>query len=228
MKDKNWWKAFLNILSIGYVYRKPKLDSFWDLFKPEELIRYGGLALLMLVVFTENGIFFGFFLAGDSLLFTAGLLCFTGVLNVDLVTLETCIILSAFLGYYAGYYFGYKTGEALYNKKESIFFKRSYVTTAETFYKQYGGMALVLGRFLPIVRTFAPILSGVVKVNHRIFFLYNILGATLWTVVLVTAGYWVGTIFPNALDYLNYIVIAFIVATTIPIIRNVRRNKGRI
>ncbi len=201
------------------------MNSFWDIFKPEELIRFGGLALIMLVVFLENGIFFGFFLAGDSLLFTAGLLCYLNVLQVDLVFLEVSIIISAILGYYAGYYFGFKTGEALYNKKESVFFKRSYVTTAENFYKQYGGPALVLGRFLPIVRTFAPILSGVVKVGHKVFFMYNIIGAVLWTGTLVTAGYYVGSMFPNALDYLNYIVIGFIIITTIPILRNIRNQK---
>ena len=90
--------------------------------------------------------------------------------------------------------------------------------------RKYGGMALVLGRFLPIVRTFAPILSGVVKVEHRIFFVYNVAGAVLWTGTLVTAGYYVDYLFPNALDYLNYIVIIFIVITTIPIVRNIRRQ----
>ena len=200
------------------------MESFWDLFKPELLIRYGGLALVMLIVFLENGIFFGFFLAGDSLLFTAGLLCFLKVLQVDIVVLEVCILFSAFAGYYAGYYFGYKTGEALYKKQDTLFFKKSYVKTAEDFYKKYGGLALILGRFLPIVRTFAPILSGVVKVDHKIFFIYNILGGALWTGLLVTAGYYVGSAFPNALDYLNYIVIAFIIITTIPIIQNVRKQ----
>lgn len=199
------------------------VNSFWDIFKPEELIKFGGLALVMLVVFLENGIFFGFFLAGDSLLFTAGLLC-VDILHVHILTLEICIALSAILGYYAGYYFGYRTGEALYNKKETIFFKRSYVSTAQEFYRKYGGMALILGRFLPIVRTFAPILSGVVRVEHRIFFLYNITGAVLWTGTLVTAGFYVDSLFPNALDYLNYIVITFIVITTIPIVRNIRKQ----
>jgi membrane-associated protein len=198
------------------------LDSFWDLFKPEELIRYGGLALILIIVLIENGVFFGFFLPGDSLLFTAGLLCFLDVLDVDLAVLLAGISAASILGYYIGYYFGYKTGQALYSRPDTLFFKKQYIYTAESFYKKYGGIALILGRFLPIVRTFAPILAGVVNVNHRIFFLYNVLGAILWPAVVVTSGYYVGSVFPNALNYLNYIVIAFIVVTAIPVYNNIR------
>lgn len=198
------------------------MDSFWDLFKPEELIRYGGLALILIIVLIENGVFFGFFLPGDSLLFTAGLLCFLDVLDVDLAVLLAGISAASILGYYIGYYFGYKTGQALYSRPDTLFFKKQYIYTAESFYKKYGGIALVMGRFLPIVRTFAPILAGVVKVDHKVFFLYNILGALLWPAVVVTAGYYVGSVFPNALNYLNYIVIAFIVVTAIPVYNNVR------
>lgn len=206
------------------------MDSIWDLFKPEELIRFGGLALLLIIIFLENGIFFGFFLPGDSLLFTAGLLAYpeVGVLEVSLQNLIIYIGFAAIAGYYAGYFFGYKTGEALYNKKDSLFFKKKYITTAEAFYKKYGGLALVLGRFLPIVRTFAPILAGVVKVKPHIFFFYNVLGAALWPLTIVSAGYYVGAVFPNALDYLNYIIIGFIAVTTIPIINTYwKENKSK-
>ncbi|MES2558620.1 MAG: DedA family protein [Bacteroidota bacterium] len=198
------------------------MNSFWDLFKPEELIRYGGLALILIIVLIENGVFFGFFLPGDSLLFTAGLLCFLDVLDVDLAVLLAGISAASLLGYYIGYYFGYKTGQALYTRPDTLFFKKQYIYTAEDFYKKYGGVALIMGRFLPIVRTFAPILAGVVKVDPKVFFVYNILGALLWPGVVVTAGYYVGSVFPNALNYLNYIVIAFIVVTAIPVYNNIR------
>jgi membrane-associated protein len=206
------------------------VDSIWDLFKPEELVRYGGLALILLIIFVENGIFFGFFLPGDSLLFTAGLLCFpadgnAGVLNVALSTLILCIGASAMAGYYAGYYFGFKTGQSLYRRKDSLFFKQKYIHTAEDFYKKYGGKTLIIGRFLPIVRTFAPILAGVVKVNARIFFFYNLAGALLWPGVVVTLGYYVGSVFPNALHYLDYIIVAFIIVTAIPVINNYRDRR---
>ena len=203
------------------------MDSIWDLFKPEELIRFGGLALLLIIIFLENGFFFGFFLPGDSLLFTAGLLAYpeVGVLDVSLEHLILYIGFAAIGGYYAGYFFGYKTGEALYKRKDTLFFKKEYITTAEVFYKKYGGVALVLGRFLPIVRTFAPILAGVVKVRPIVFFMFNVVGAFLWPLSIVSAGYYVGKIFPNALDYLNYIIIGFIVVTSIPVINSIRNDR---
>jgi membrane-associated protein len=203
------------------------LDSIWDLFKPEELIRFGGLALLLIIIFLENGVFFGFFLPGDSLLFTAGLLAYpeVGVLDVSLEHLILYIGFAAIGGYYAGYFFGYKTGEALYKRKDTLFFKKEYITTAEVFYKKYGGVALVLGRFLPIVRTFAPILAGIVKVRPIVFFMFNVVGAFLWPLSIVSAGYYVGKIFPNALDYLNYIIIGFIVVTSIPVINSIRNDR---
>jgi membrane-associated protein len=203
------------------------LDSFWDLFQPEELIRYGGLALIITIVLIENGVFFGFFLPGDSLLFTAGLLCYLDVLDVDLSVLLAGISTAAIIGYYIGYYFGFKTGEALYKRPDTLFFKKQYIYTAETFYKKYGGVALIMGRFLPIVRTFAPILAGVVKVDHKVFFMYNVFGALLWPGVVVTSGYYVGSVFPDALHYLNYIVIAFIIVTAIPVYNNMRQRRAK-
>jgi membrane-associated protein len=204
-----------------------KLDSIWDLFKPEELIRFGGLFLLIVIIFLENGVFFGLFLPGDSLLFTAGLLCYMGVLDVDLAHLIFYIGAAAFVGYYAGYLFGFRTGEALYKRKDSLFFKKKYITMAEDFYKKYGGLALVLGRFLPIVRTFAPILAGVVKVKPLVFLFFNFMGAVLWPLTIVTAGYFVGELVPNALDYLNYVVIIFIVVTSIPIYNTIQKERKR-
>jgi membrane-associated protein len=202
------------------------MESFWDLFKPEELIRYGGLGLVLLLVLIENGIFFGFFLPGDSLLFTSGLLCYYQVpgLTVELPTLILSVAVAAIGGYYFGYYFGYKTGQALYNRKESFFFKKSYVNTAQSFYARYGGPALIMGRFLPIVRTFAPILAGVVKVSHRDFFLYNIAGALLWPGILISSGYFIGKAFPDALNYLDIIIVTFIVITAVPVISNIRKQ----
>ncbi len=183
--------------------------------------------LLIVIIFLENGVFFGFFLPGDSLLFTAGLLCYIGVLDIELSHLILYIGLAAIAGYYAGYWFGYKTGEALYKKKDTLFFKKKYITTAETFYKKYGGAALILGRFLPIIRTFAPILAGIVKVKAHIFFIYNVIGAFVWPAVIVTGGYYAGLLIPNALDYLNWVIIGFIVITSLPIISSLRKEKKR-
>ncbi len=200
------------------------MDSFWDLFKPQELIEFGGFALVLVIIFLENGVFFGFFLPGDSLLFTAGLLC-TTILKITLTKLIIGIALAAIGGYYFGYWFGWKTGDNIYKRKESIFFKKKYMETAQEFYKKYGGIALILGRFLPIVRTFAPILAGIVRVNPFIFFIYTVVGAFLWPVVVCGAGFYVGQVFPQAIDYLNYIIIGFIVVTSIPVVKSLTKKK---
>lgn len=203
------------------------MDNIFDLFKPDELIRFGGLFLLLVIVFLESGVFFGFFLPGDSLLFTAGLLCYTGVLEVPLFNLISYIAIAAIAGYYFGYWFGYKTGQALYKKEDSMFFKKKYIFTAEEFYKKYGGLALIVGRFLPIIRTFAPILAGVVKVKHQVYFLYTITGGVLWPLVVVTSGYYVGHFIPNAESYLHWIVIGFVVVTAIPVINTWRTERAK-
>ena len=203
------------------------MDSIWDIFKPEELIRSGGKFLLLSIVFLENGIFFGFFLPGDSLLFTAGLLCYLKILNIPLTELIAGISVAALLGYYAGYLFGIKTGQALYNKPDTLFYKKKYIVTAEAFYKRFGGLALVMGRFLPIVRTFAPILAGVVKVNPFVFSMYNMMGAILWPLSIVSGGYFTAKFFPYAQHYLDWIVIGFILVTSVPILRNWFKEKNK-
>ncbi|MCC7534309.1 MAG: DedA family protein [Bacteroidia bacterium] len=201
------------------------MDSFWDIFKPKVIVDFGGLTLALLIILIENGVFFGFFLPGDSLLFTIGLLCYIGVIDVTLTTLILSVAIAAFMGYYIGYWFGYKTGNSLYKREDTLFFKKKYVHTAEDFYKKYGGFALVMGRFLPIVRTFAPILAGVVRVNSLKFFLFNLIGAVLWPVTICGAGYYVGSKFPNAIDYLDFIVIGFILVTTIPIANSLLKKR---
>ena len=196
------------------------MENFFDIFKPKALVDFGGLTLVLLVIFVENGLFFGFFLPGDSLLFTVGLLCYLGVLDIELATLILSIAGAAFAGYYAGYIFGRRAGQGLYQKEDSLFFKKKYIYSAAEFYQKHGGIALVLGRFLPIVRTFAPIIAGVVKVNPKTFFIFNLAGALIWPITITGAGYYVGSVFPNALNYLDFIVIGFIAVTSIPIITN--------
>lgn len=197
-----------------------------QLFNPESIIQYGGLALLLAVVFAETGLFFGFFLPGDSLLFTAGLLCGTGVFDVHIATLLFTVSFAGIAGNFAGYYFGWKTGPALFKRNDSLFFKKRYVQIADDYYKRQGGFALIAGRFLPIVRTFAPILAGVVRMKLRTFFLYNIIGCMLWVFSLILIGYYLGAAFPQVKDYLKYIVIALIAVTAIPIYLSYKRQKG--
>ena len=147
------------------------MEQFWDhlqnLTDAQAIIRKGGFYLLLVVIFAETGLFFGFFLPGDYLLVLAGILCAAGMVDVPIYTLVVSLVIAGVLGNYTGYWFGFRTGPVLFKRNESIFFKKRYVTMAEEFYAKYGGMALVLGRFFPIIRTFAPIFAGVVKVDIK-------------------------------------------------------------
>lgn len=206
------------------------LELFQSLLDPQKIIHTGGLFLILLVVFAENGLFFGFFLPGDTLLFTTGLLCSTNKLNISLGVLLITICAASWLGSLVGYWFGLKTGDKLFKRNDSIFFKRKYIFAAEAFFNRYGGMALVMGRFLPIIRTFAPIFAGMVKFDFKKYLLYNILGGTVWAGSLLVGGYVLGRVIPNAQDYLEYIILGIVVITWLPVvityIKEHRRRKA--
>ncbi len=177
-----------------------------------------GFYVLLVVVFAETGLFFGFFLPGDYLLFMAGLFCAANKLPVGIVVLVLSLIGAGVAGNFVGYWFGYRTGPLLYKRKDTWFFKKRHIQVAEEFYSKYGGTALILGRFFPIIRTFAPIFAGVVKVSLKKFTIYNFIGSTLWVSVLTLSGYFLGRRFPQIENYLEYVVLAFLVVTSIPLI----------
>jgi len=155
----------------------------------------------------------------------AGLLCAAGKVDVTISTLVLSLIGAGVLGNFAGYWFGYRTGPVLFNKNDSLFFKKRYVTLASEFYNKYGGMALILGRFFPIVRTFAPIFAGVVKVDIKRFTLFNFIGSVTWVCAFTLSGFFLGKRFPQLKDYLQYIVLGLIIATSIPLIVAYVRKK---
>ena len=199
------------------------MEQFWEhlqnLTDAQSIIRKGGFYLLLVVVFAETGVFFGFFLPGDYLLVLAGILCAAGMVDVSIYTLVTSLIIAGVLGNYAGYWFGYRTGPVLFKRNESIFFKKRYVAMAEGFYAKYGGMALVLGRFFPIIRTFAPIFAGVVKVNFKKFTLYNFIGSITWVTTLTLTGFFLGRKYPDEIKfYLKYVILGLILITSIPLL----------
>lgn len=198
--------------------------SFQQLLDAEELLRSGGFYLLLIVVFAETGLFFGFFLPGDYLLFLAGLFCASGLLPVSIYTLCGGLLVAAILGNYTGYWFGRRTGPMLFKRKESLLFKRKYIVAAEEFYHKYGALALIVGRFMPIIRTFAPIFAGVVRVDIGRFTFLNIAGALLWVGILTLSGYFLGQRFPQIVDYIEYIIIGFISITTVPLVITVLRK----
>jgi membrane-associated protein len=198
------------------------MENFWEhlqnLTDAQSILSKGGFYFLLIVVFAETGLFFGFFLPGDYLLFMAGLLCSSGMIDVSLGTLMISLIMAGILGNYTGYWFGYRTGPVLFSKNDSLFFKKRYVIIAEEFYAKHGGMALVLGRFFPIIRTFAPIFAGVVKVEFKKFSLYNLIGSIAWVSTFTLTGFFLGRRYPQLKDYLQYIVFGLIIITTIPLV----------
>ncbi|MCY1530974.1 Protein DedA [compost metagenome] len=194
-------------------------NSIQHVVDPEKLLKEGGFYVVVFVIFAETGLFFGFFLPGDYLLFLAGMFVATGKLDVNIYTLVVSLLIAAVAGNFVGYWFGRKTGPMLYNRKENFFFKKRYLIAAEKYYHKQGAFALIMGRFVPIVRTFAPIFAGVVKLEFKKFALYNILGAILWIASLTLLGYFLGRRFSRQIEeYLVYIIIGFIVITTIPLI----------
>src|SRR3989338_830213 len=164
------------------------------------LIESVGYLGLFGIIFAESGLFVGFFLPGDSLLFTAGLLASQDYLNLYLL-LIVCF-LGAVLGDNFGYYFGKKIGPALFTKERSLLFHKEYVENARIFYEKYGAKTIVLARFLPVVRTFAPILAGMGKMRYRTFLLYNFIGALIWAVGVTLLGFYLGNVIPNVERYL--------------------------
>ena len=203
------------------------VSIFQHLLDPEKLIHTGGLVLVLMVIFTENGLFFGFFLPGDTLLFTAGLLCATGKFDVPVFLLVSTVCVAAILGNGFGYYFGSRVGRSIYDRPESVLFKRRYIEAAEIFFNKYGGMALVMGRFLPIIRTFAPIFAGIVKLDLKKFLLYNIFGAILWVVSMTLSGYYLGIWFPSLNEHLEYVILGIIIITWVPVITTYLRAQAK-
>lgn len=183
---------------------------------PRTLLETFGYIGLFIIVFAESGLFFGFFLPGDSLLLTAGLFAAQGTLNIWYLLL--LIFVAAVLGDNVGYWFGRKTGPALFRREDSLLFKRKNLLVAKAFYDRHGGFTLVLARFMPFIRTFAPIVAGAVEMEYRRFMLFNLLGGLLWGIGVTLAGFLLGNLFaPEVLDkYFLIIVVVVIIISVLP------------
>jgi membrane-associated protein len=198
---------------------------FLESFNPETIIQYGGLTLLLLIIFAETGVFFGFFLPGDSLLFIAGLLADSEYLDTNVALLIVLLIIAAVSGSTVGYFTGRWAGEYLKKREDNFFFKKKYLDVTQAFYVKNGMMAFVLGRFIPIVRTFVTILAGMVKIDFPKFLFFNFLGATIWILTMVLSGHFLGRLFPQISTYLEFIVIGMIVVSAIPVVVTYFKNR---
>ncbi|MDP3764803.1 MAG: VTT domain-containing protein [bacterium] len=188
------------------------------------LIKTAGYLGLFGIVFAESGLFIGFFLPGDSLLFTAGFLASQNFLDIKILAPLT--FLAAILGDSFGYAFGNKVGYKLFTKEDSFLFHRHHLERAEKFYKKHGGQAIILARFMPVVRTFAPILAGVGKMKYSTFLFYNIIGAFLWAIGLTSMGYYLGSAIPNIDKYLLPIIALIIFLSVSPSLIHILKNKS--
>lgn len=204
----------------------------WEFLKqltdPNSIIEFGGLWLLLFVIFAETGLLVGFFLPGDNLILLAGILCKAKpeLMKVDFFPLASLMVAAAVLGNLTGYWFGKVVGTRLYKRKDSLLFKQRHIELTKHYYVKFGGnLTLVLARFLPVVRTFAPVIAGVIKVDFFRFMLMNVIGALAWILSLSGIGYFLVQWFPGITDYMGYIFIFLIVLTALPILRMIFSSK---
>jgi membrane-associated protein len=190
---------------------------------PLHLIQALGYLGIFCIILAESGILIGFFLPGDSLLLTAGLLASEGLLSLPLLLI--LIPVAAILGDSVGYWFGTYIGPRLFTKEDSFIFNKRHIDRSRAFYEKYGARALVMARFMPVVRTFIPILAGVASMKYRKFLVYNAVGGFLWSVAFVLLGYFLGRAIPNIEHYILPIVLAVVVISFLPVAIEWWRNR---
>lgn len=212
-----------------------------DLLNPQFYIEHGGLWMIIFIVFAETGLFAGFFLPGDALLFVTGIYSDRIVSAalfpsnnewLDLGILWLLITAAGIIGNFFGYWFGYKSGPFLYERKDSFFFKKKHLAQAHEFYEKNGGGAIIIARFIPFIRTFAPIVAGIVKMDKKKFTYYNILGCTLWVGSMLLGGHFLQKLIYKEFgfdlkEHLEVIVIGIVIVTTFPVLWKVFSRKKK-
>src|SRR5713226_7680203 len=204
------------------------LHFFHSLYNPEglkELIRSGGAPLICAIVFVETGFFVGFFLPGDSLLVTAGIFSAAGVISLKWLLLP--VMLCAIVGDQIGYWIGRSAGAALYRREDSFFFRRSHLQRAHDFYEKYGGRAVILARFVPIVRTFCPPVAGAAKMSYASYLAFDIFGGIFWVGAMILGGYSLGRSVPNIGQRIHYVIAIVIVVSVLPAVISIYRARHK-
>ncbi|HTQ59055.1 MAG TPA: VTT domain-containing protein [Candidatus Solibacter sp.] len=205
------------------------LQFLHSLYTPEglrELIRSGGAPLVCTIVFIETGFFVGFFLPGDSLLITAGIFSYAGVIPLKWLLLP--VMLCAIVGDQVGYWIGRSAGAALYRREDSLFFRRSHLKRAHDFYEKYGGRAVILARFVPIIRTFCPPVAGAARMPYLRYLLFDVFGGVFWVGGVILGGYLLGHFIPNIGQYIHYVIAVVIFLSILPPIIGFLRSRSRI
>lgn len=200
-------------------------EFFQRLNKLDELIRWGGYLVLIIIVFAETGLFIGFFLPGDSLLVTAGLFAATGELNI--LILFPVLSVVAIVGDAVGYWIGRKAGPKIFSREKSVLFAKDHLLAAKKFYERYGKKTIILARFMPIVRTFAPVVAGAAEMPYISFAIYNIIGGIAWVGSMLFIGFFLGHAIPNIEERIHYVIAIVILLSILPGIIEYLRHRAK-
>lgn len=202
------------------------IETISNLIDPKFIINTVGLIGVIAIIFMETGMFFGFFFPGDSLLFTAGFFASQGYFSLPV--LLVCTFIAATVGDSVGYAFGKKVGPAIFTKDDSVFFNKKHIVKAQHFYEKYGKKTIILARFLPIIRTFAPIVAGIGSMNYKTFLTFNVVGGLLWTGIMITLGYAFGSLVPNPDKYIIPVVLVIILTTASPALWEILTKRSKL
>src|SRR6184192_3764651 len=203
---------------------------FYLLFNPDglkELIGWGGAPLICFIVFIETGFFVGFFLPGDSLLVTVGIFSAGGFIHMPLKWLLLSVMLCAIVGDQIGYWIGRSAGAALYRREDSLFFRRSHLQRAHDFYEKYGGRAVILARFVPIVRTFCPPVAGAARMPYGRYLAFDIFGGIFWVATMILGSYSLGHLVPNIAQRIHYVIAVVVILSILPAVISIYRSRHR-
>jgi membrane-associated protein len=207
------------------------LDLVHKIYNVQWLVQAGGLALITAVIFAETGLFVGFFLPGDSLLVTAGIFCTaanpTGTALLDIVTLNLAVMAAAIIGDTVGYWIGAKAGPKLFTREKSLFFSRKHLLRTKEFYERHGGKTIIIARFVPIIRTFAPAVAGVGKMSYRRFISFNVFGGIAWSLSMTLLGFTLGKQFPQITKRIDMVIIVIILISVMQIVISYLKNRNK-
>jgi membrane-associated protein len=206
------------------------MDLFHRIYDVQGLVRIGGLALIALVIFAETGLMVGFFLPGDSLLVTAGLYC-TSVNGeqplLNIFSLNLLVIAAAIIGDTLGYWIGAKAGPKIFTRERSLFFSRKHLLRTQEFYERHGGKTIIIARFIPIIRTFAPVVAGVGKMSYRRFLSFNIFGGIGWSLSMTLLGFTLGHVYPPITKQIDKVIIVIIAVSLMPMVISYLLNRKK-
>ena len=200
-------------------------DLLHQVYDVQGIIRWGGMMMLIAIVFAETGLLIGFFLPGDSLLVTAGIFAAAGHLSIS--TLLAALTLAAVIGDQVGYYIGHSTGPRIFRREDSLLFKRAHLMRAHAFYEKHGGKTIIIARFVPIIRTFAPVIAGVAQMDYRRFVGFNVIGGCLWVWGMCLLGYTLGTAIPDIDRHIHVVIAVVIFLSLVPGIVELVRSRSQ-